>query len=136
MQKKRISVKEVELRVMGSATAENQDALLAGMESYRRMVFPGSEKTSSSEQVQMEQRKAALAREAGKAFIVRPIDVKELMKRGADPSANPEVAKLAGRAMVEEERKRFKAIERQHRAKLKKKAMDFRRAEAEKKGRK
>ena len=125
-------MKEVELRALGSLTAENQEMVKAGMESYRRMVFPGSGKQDSTEQVQMEQRKAALAREAQKAFIVRPVDIKEMMKRGID-TTNPEVAKLAGRAMIEEERKRIKNIERQQRAQLKKRAMDYRRAEREKK---
>jgi hypothetical protein len=131
MQKKRITVKEVELRVLGSLNAENQEMLKAGMESFRRMIFPGSDKQSSTDQVQMEQRKAALAREAQQAFIVRPVDIKEMMKRGIDTS-NPEVAKIAGRAMVEEERKRIKNIERQQRAQLKNKAMAYRRAEREK----
>lgn len=88
---------------------KNADSLQGMVSSYRKMLFPGTGDIEETQKQEMERRKAALAKEAQKAFIVKPVDIKKVMQRAND---NPEYGKLAGRAIAEHERKRMAELRR------------------------
>jgi hypothetical protein len=109
LQKNRIRLKEIEIMALAGMDEKNGDALQGMVSSYRKMLFPGSADIEETQREEMERRKAALAREAQKAFIVKPVDIKKVMQRAQD---NPEYGKLAGRALAEHERKRMADLRR------------------------
>ena len=117
-QRNRIRLKEIEITALAGMDERNGDALQGMVSSYRRLLFPGSQDYEQAQKDEMEARKAALAAEAQKAFIVKPVDIKKVMQRSMD---NPEYAKLAGRAVAEHERTRLKELQRKARAEEEKK---------------
>ena len=107
----------MEIHALGALNEKNSKLVQATLESYRRLMFPGSADTSKTAEDEITRRKAALAKEAQKAFIVKPIDTKAMLNRGRIDS--PEVAKLAGRAMADAERARMKELSRRRRMEMK-----------------
>lgn len=122
LQKSRIRLKEIEIMALAGMDERNGDALQGMVSSYRNMIFPGSKDVDEAQKQELERRQAALAAEAQKAFIVKPVDIKKVMQRSSE---NPEYGKLAGRAIAEHERKRL--------AELRKKALDEQQKQARKK---
>ena len=120
LKKSRIRVREMEIIGLSGMNKENADPLSGLLESYRRMIFPG-QSTESAKDTEMEDRQKALANEAQKAFIVRPVDVKTMMNQAAT-STNPDFKKLAGRALVENERERMTQLQRKNAAEASQKA--------------
>lgn len=111
-------MREIEIQAICGMNEQNTDALKGMVESYRKMLFPGTGSVEDKAAKELEARKAALAKEAEKAFIVRPVDIKQMLKKSVD---NPEYAKLAGKALAEHERQRIKDLQRQQRAKARQK---------------
>jgi len=114
LRRNRIKLKEIEIMAIAGINETNSDTLLALIESYRQMIFPGTSEESEKD-TEMEERKAALAREAEKAFIVRPIDLKEVMGKQIK---NPNYKKLVGKAIYEEDKKRRRDMTRLAKAEL------------------
>ena len=105
-------MREMEIIALAGANETNADPLNGLVASYRNMMFPGTQSQTSPQKDEMERRKAALAAEAQKAFIVRPVDIKSAMKKAIN---NPEYGKLAGRAFAEHERERMKELHKKAR---------------------
>lgn len=115
LQKNRIRMKEMEIIATAGLNKENGDALLGMLSSYRKMLFPGTKDQAEKEKEELESRKRALAEEAQKAFIVRPVDIKKVLQSTRE-SNNPAMNQLAGRAIVEHERERMKQLRRKAQA--------------------
>lgn len=113
LQKSRIRMKEMEIHVLCGLNESNGDALKGLIISYRNLLFPGSTDVETDSNAELERRKAALAKEAEKAFIVKPVDIKKVMQRANE---NSDYGKLAGRAIVEHERDRMKQLQKKARA--------------------
>tara|TARA_R110002126_G_scaffold45447_2_gene128840 strand:+ start:461 stop:856 length:396 start_codon:yes stop_codon:yes gene_type:complete len=111
-QRNRIKLKEMEITALAGMRKENADPLHGLITSYRNMLFPGSNKEKDAGAEDMERRKAALAKEAQQAFIVKPVDIKKVMKRSSE---NPEYAKLAGAAIAQHEKGRIKDLRKKAR---------------------
>lgn len=111
LQRNRIKMREMEIVAMAGATKENGDALEGLISSYRNLLFPGSKSQTDRQKEEMEARKRALAQEAQKAFIVKPVDMKKVLEQ-AQNTDNPHYKQLAGRAFVEHEKQRMKELQK------------------------
>jgi len=109
----------MEITAIAGMRKENADSLQGLITSYRNMLFPGSSKQADAGAEDLERRKAALAKEAGKAFIVKPVDIKKMLQRSSE---NPEYAKVAGAAAAQHEKERLKQLKRKARIDAERKA--------------
>jgi len=111
LQKNRIKMREMEILALTGASKENADALQGLIDGYRNLLFPGSRAQTDRQKDELEARKRALAEEAQKAFIVKPVDMKKVLEQ-AKNSTNPHYQQLAGRAFVEHEKERMKQLQK------------------------
>jgi len=104
MRKRKLKLREMEIVALAGANEHNRKALIDLVESYRDMLFPGTE-TASKVNKDEETAKKALADEAKKMYLVKPYDKvtdetwQEMAKKGGD------AAFIAHRQL--RERKRF-----------------------------
>ncbi len=122
MKKKQIRMREMELYTLGAMDEGNAKDLQSLLESYRRLVFPGTAEKKSKEDEQFEAAKRALAEEAKKVLLIKPIDKDAMFKRARRAETSGKVEgnqvynQIAGKALVEHERERMQLLHRQQRA--------------------
>ena len=122
MKKKQIKMRELEIYTLGAMTKENARDLDSLLESYRRLTFPGMKEKKSTQDEQLEAAKKALAEEAKKVLLIRPINKEAMFQRAQKAEAsgigktNPTYNQIAGKAFVEHERNRMQLLQRQQRA--------------------
>lgn len=137
MKKKQIHMREVELHVLGSLNESNAETLDSALDSYRAMVFPGTKNVKSKEEEQMEAAKRALAEEAKKVLLIKPIDKDAMFrkmrkaKEEGRQETNAAYGQLAGRAFAEHERQRMQILHRQQRGEKVQEARQERRKKRE-----
>lgn len=123
-QQKRIKLRELELVAIAGMNEANEKLLQETVQQIRKMMFPGPDPVDT----EMEARKAALAREAQKVFLVKKVDPKEFMHKNAEVMRrNPEAAKLAGKVLADIERDHLKTLDRKRKVEAQKVKQDLKR---------
>jgi len=112
LRKQRMHMREIEIKALCSINENNKDGLLALLDGYNQMLFPGLEKKKTKKDSFMDDAKAALAEEAKKVYIVKrhdrtDSDRDEYLKRMA-ASDNPDMKALAAKELREHRRQELR----------------------------
>ncbi len=112
-------MREMEITALAGITEGNQKAMMGLVDSYRRMLFPGSGDVKNEDSFE-EKAKKQIADEAKKVYVVRPKaqgDLKETWQSAAK-SVDPNMRALAARELRDEMKARARHF---NKAKAKKK---------------